>query len=346
MTKTSTIHSPDDAGLARLAADLVRLGGEMDRSGAWPAEQLRLCGEAGVFEWFMPRHWGGQEWSELDVTRGYLQLSAACLTTTFVITQRTGACQRIAGCEIEPLKERLLPDLVSGKSFATVGISHLTTSRRHLGRPVLRAEEVEGGFMLDGFSPWVTGADHASVIVTGAELADGRQILVALPTDAPGVTIPAPPELVGISASHTGEVRLDNVRLEAEWLLAGPVENVMKIGAGANTGGLQTSTLAIGLAGAAVTYLEGEVAKRPDLETPAVELRRDQRKLEATLLELATGNQVCSNEQLRAGANSIALRAARRPWPPRREPDTSWVIRPAAGAARRCSFWCGAVRRV
>ena len=310
MTETSTIHSPDDTALERLAASLARMGGEMDQSETWPDEQLRLCGEAGVFQWFMPRHWGGQEWSELDVTRGYLRLSAACLTTTFVITQRTGACQRIAGSDNEALKERLLPDLVSGKSFATVGISHLTTSRQHLSQPVLRAREVGDDFILDGFSPWVTGADHASVIVTGAEMEDGRQILLALPTDAKGVSVPPPPRLVGISASHTGEVRLDGVRLSRDWLLAGPAENVMKIGAGANTGGLQTSTLAIGLASAAVTYLEGEVERRPDLEIPAVELRREQRELEATLLELAGGNQVCSTEQLRAGANSIALRAS------------------------------------
>ena len=63
--------------------------------------------------------------------------------------------------------------------------------------------------MLDGYSPWVTGAEHASTIVTGAVLDDGRQILVALPTDLPGVTIPPPPRLVGLSASRTGEVPCD-----------------------------------------------------------------------------------------------------------------------------------------
>jgi alkylation response protein AidB-like acyl-CoA dehydrogenase len=310
MNESATVCSPTDAALDTLASTLAGMGGELDRTEAWPAEQLRLCGEAGVFEWFMPRHWGGQEWSDEQVTRGYLRLSAACLTTTFIITQRTGACQRIAGSQNENLKARLLPDLVSGATFATVGISHLTTSRRHLSQPVLRAREVAGRFELEGFSPWVTGADHASTIVTGAVLEDGQQILVALPTDAKGVSVPPPPRLVGISASHTGEVKLDKVRLDNEWLLAGPSENVMKVGIGAGTGGLQTSTLAIGLADAALTFLEEEAIKRPDLSGPAMELRREQRELAKSLLELAGGNQVCSNEHLRAGANSIALRAS------------------------------------
>jgi hypothetical protein len=73
---------------------------------------------------------------------------------------------------------------------------------------------------------------------------------------------------------------------------------------------LQTSTLAIGLADAALKFLEEEAIKRPDLLGPATELRREQKQLEQTLLDLAGGNQVCSNEHLRAGANSIALRAS------------------------------------
>jgi alkylation response protein AidB-like acyl-CoA dehydrogenase len=310
MTKLQRIDSPDAATLEPLCEALVRLGGELDRTERWPSEQLRLCGEAGVYQWFLPRRFGGLEWSERDITRGYLRLSAACLTTAFVITQRTGACQRIAGSENEAAQKKLLGPLVSGETFATVGISHLTTSRRHLAVPVLRAEEAAGGYVLDGYSPWVTGADHASVIVTGAVLADGQQILVALPTDLPGVTVPPPPRLAGISASHTGEVHLAKVHVGREWLLAGPAENVMKAGLGAGTGGLQTSTLAIGLALSALDYLEHEAIARPDLGGPAAEMRREHGELTATLLALAGGDAVCTNDQLRAQANSLVLRTS------------------------------------
>lgn len=309
MNTNRQVASPSDPALDVLCDQLSSLAGELDRSEVWPAEQLRLCGEAGVFAWFAERHRGGLEWTDAEITRGYLRLGAACLTTAFIITQRTGAYQRIAGSDNERIKERLLPDLISGASFATVGISHLTTSRRHLGRPVLRAREIDDGFVLDGFSPWVTGADHAAVIVTGAELDDGRQILVALPTDLPGIAVPPPPRLVGLSASHTGEVHVSGVRLSREWLLAGPVENVMKVGVGAGTGGLQTSTLAIGLASAALDFLEAEAVKRPDLNGPAAELQREHAELQTTLLALADGTAICTNDELRARANSIVLRA-------------------------------------
>ena len=251
---------------------------------------------------------------------------------------------RIAGSENQLAKTRWLPALVAGQTFATVGISHLTTSRRHLAKPVLAARPAGSGFILDGYSPWVTGACHADVIVTGATLADGRQILVALPTDAKGVSVPPPAQLVGISASHTGEVRLDGVQIEPDWLLAGPAENVMRMGIGAGTGGLQTSTLAIGLASAALAYLEHEQTARPELAQATAELRREHAAIETRLLALAAGQTVCSNDQLRSEANSIALRTSQAGSPPPKAPVTSSATPPAAGVVKRSSSSSGAAR--
>src|SRR5436190_16174255 len=172
------ITSPQDAALDALCTRLAELSPSLDTADAWPAEQLRACGAVGVFEWFVPHELGGQAWHEADLLRAYVKLAAACLTTTFVITQRIGAMQRIAAGDSAPAREELLPDLISGGTFATVGISHLTTSRQHLNRPVLRAEERAGDFRLDGYSPWVTGAEFAQHVVLGATLGDGRQVLL------------------------------------------------------------------------------------------------------------------------------------------------------------------------
>jgi hypothetical protein len=46
------ITSPDDPALAELCAILAERAIEMHRSGGWPAAQLRLCGEYGVYDWF------------------------------------------------------------------------------------------------------------------------------------------------------------------------------------------------------------------------------------------------------------------------------------------------------
>ena len=311
MPPVDPIQHPDAPDLDELCHKLAALADETDRTGTWPAEQLRLCGQYGVYRWFMPATWGGFDWDESFVTQGYLRLAAACLTTTFIITQRTGACRRILTADSNrPLQERLLPQLAEGTTFATVGISHLTTSRRHLARPVLAAREVEGGFVLDGFSPWVTGGIHAQTVVIGATLPDERQILVALPMDLPGVSADPPAELVGVRSSHTGAVRCQNVMVSHDLLIAGPIHDVMKQGEGGSTGGLQTSTLAVGLASAAIEYLLREAQARRDLQPAAQQLRAEQQQMQTDLMALATGKQVCTVEDIRARANSLALRSA------------------------------------
>ena len=308
------ITSPDDPALATLCGRLAEMAIELDRTPHWPAEQLRLCGEHGVYEWFLDAAWGGQGWGEEQVVRGYLALSAACLTTTFILTQRTGACRRIAGCGKEALKARLLPGLASGELFATVGISHLTTSRRHLARPVLTAEEVPGGFRLDGMSPWVTGGAAGDVLVLAATVTDAgtptdRQILIAVPRGLRGLTVPEPLPLIGLSSSCTGPVHLDGVEASNEWLIAGPMPNVISSGVGASTGGLETSTLAIGLAQAAIDYLADEAVRRSDLEPPTTALRTEHQRLLDDLLAVARGVSACTKESIRQRANSLVLRS-------------------------------------
>ncbi|HAL14930.1 MAG TPA: acyl-CoA dehydrogenase, partial [Planctomycetaceae bacterium] len=207
----SVIEHIESPLLDELCTRLRELASELDRPGddglfPWPERQLALCGEYGVFRWFIEKDHGGLGWSDEDLVRGYLALSASCLTTTFIITQRTGACRRIINSESDFVIGNLLPDLISGSAFSTLGISHLTTSHRHLAKPVLTAEASDAGFVLNGFSPWVTGGDQADTIVVGATMSDGRQVLTICPTSIQGVIAERPADLVALSSSHTGRV--------------------------------------------------------------------------------------------------------------------------------------------
>ena len=281
--------------------------------GAWPSRQLALAGEAGVFGWFVPRSLGGQGWTESQILAAYLELSQACLTTCFTLTQLTGAIRRISKSENGALAESLLPDLTLGKTLATVGISHLTTSRQHLTQPALRATPIQEGYCLQGLSPWVTGAAHVDRLVTGATLEDGRQILAVVPSDSAGVQVQPPAPLVGLNASCTGAVTFNDVVVPADAILSGPVENVMQSGAGARTGGLQTSTLALGLARAALRFVTAEAKKRGELQAVVTPLLQEWQAAADTLAELTSASGDADAAQrasdLRAHSNSLVLRA-------------------------------------
>jgi alkylation response protein AidB-like acyl-CoA dehydrogenase len=175
----------------------------------------------------------------------------------------------------------------------------------------LVAEELSTDrFVLNGFSPWVTAAPAADVIVLGATLADGRQLLAAVRTDQQGVTTSAGESLVALSASCTGRVELQAVEINAADIVAGPVENVMATNSGGGAGGLQTSTLAIGQSMAAASFLRQQAIRRPDLLRVTEKISADVSQLQSSLLHLTSG-QACSinADELRRQANLLVLRS-------------------------------------
>ena len=304
-----TVVSVDDPTLDELCAKLAEYAADADSAPRWPQRQMDLCARYGVYRWFLPREYGGLGWSEPELLQGYYRLGAACQTTTFILTQLTGAARRIAASENEALKRELLPPLARGEQLATLGISHLTTSRRHWKRPPLLATETPAGFLLEGTSPWVTGAVASQYVVLGAETEDRRQLMLVLPLELPGVEVKPPLELVALSGSCTGAVECHRVEVSQRWLLAGPEPELMRKGGGGATGGLQTSTLALALARAAVDYLLEQARLRPDLAPVASRFQEELELRHAELMELAAGGSPCTKEQLRQGANSLVLRA-------------------------------------
>lgn len=281
---------------------------EADATPTWPEASWEILREAGILELSIPAEYGGRGLGGPALLDVYGALAGACLTTCFILSQREAACRRIRDSGHRVLCRELLPALARGERFATVGLSQLTTSRQH-GRPALVAREAGDAVVLDGAMPWVTGAERADHIITGAVLEDGRQVLAALPPGLPGVTVGKPLPLMALEGSLTAEVCCRGVVLERRWILAGPGGPVLASGKG-GTGGLETSCLALGLAGAAIRYLEDEAGRRPDLPTTAERLGQVHGALHGEMMRLARGEgQADATSTLRARANTLVLRA-------------------------------------
>lgn len=293
---------------AALLTMLAAHAGEADGRAVWPAASWELLRQADVLGWSIPREYGGVDLNPVEALRGNEQLAAACLTTCFLLSQREAAVRRLRDSGNQALCRELLPALARGERFATVGLSQLTTSRQHT-KPALAVRRQGEQFILDGIIPWVTGAAHADHLVIGAVLDDGLQILAVLPRNLPGVEVAPPLDLMALQGSLTAEVRCRDVALDRRWLLAGPAERVLTTGHG-GSGGLETSCLALGLAGAAIDYLRQEAVVRAELRDSAERLEKGRQRLRLDMHDLAqTGATPEAAASLRAQANSLVLRA-------------------------------------
>ncbi len=246
--------------------------------------------------------------------RYYVALAFGCLSTAFVVSQRHAALRRVETSR-NPLAESLwLPQIQTGERFATVGISHLTTSRRHLAIPPMVMQRTEGGWLLNGSAPWVTGAPHADYLVVGAvedagePAADDRfvqQYLLMLTCPNPGIQSGPGMPLVALTSSCTDVIAFQDIAIDASMVLHGPSLNVMVESSAGGAGGLQTSALALGLAATAIEYLFSEAKTRTPLEDPARALFHTWQSLYDSLVVATAGD----SNSMRKKANDLALQA-------------------------------------
>lgn len=278
---------------------------------AFPQARWQACCAAGVTAWTIPVTEGGRGDSPPEWLDGCLELARGDLLVAFVLSQFQAACQRLAAAASATLRQRWLPRLASGAALATVGISHLTTSRQHLPRPAVEVQPHEDGWTLSGTIPWVTAGQRADVLVLGGTVADGRQILAAVPADRPGLQPQPSWNLLALTGSETGTVKLQHVTVAPDEVIAGPVPHVLSTLPGGGAGSLTTSALALGHAWHGIDCLREEAHARPSLERTVAALEREVQELREALLATAQGTAAApwSAETLRARATDLALRA-------------------------------------
>lgn len=291
-----------------LLLELARLRPTTEQSDDWPVAAWKKVVESGLLSWGIPAENGGYPATTREMLEAYIDVSRACLTTAFILTQRNSAVQRLVESSQQELKERLLPPITAGQLHVTLGISHLTTSRQHVVRPAVEARSQGSGLVLEGEIPWVTAAPQADLIVAGGAFRDGRQVLVLVPTDARGVHVHTPADMMALNASQTSVVTLDGVEVPGRYILAGPVENVLKK-TGGGAGNLSTSALAIGQTRYALAEMGREAERRPELADFVSVLTEECDRIERSLLVSATPPAFPIDAAwLRTQANSIVTR--------------------------------------
>ncbi|SCW86613.1 glutaryl-CoA dehydrogenase [Rhizobium mongolense subsp. loessense] len=115
-------------------------------------------------------------------------------------------------------KQKYLPKLATGEWIGCFGL----TEPNHGSDPgsmVTRAKKADGGYSLTGSKTWITNAPIADVFIVWAKTEDGVIRGFILEKGWKGLSAPAIHGKVGLRASITGEIVLDNVFVPEENLL-------------------------------------------------------------------------------------------------------------------------------
>jgi alkylation response protein AidB-like acyl-CoA dehydrogenase len=174
---------------------------QVDAADAVPVAHLDALADAGLYGLGGPSSAAGQDASLATFCDVIEIMAGGCLSTTFVWLQHHGAVRALDASGNERLRSCWLEPLCRGERRAGIALGGARP-----GPPLLRARPVDGGYVLDGAAPWVTGWNRVDAIYTLARLPDDRLVAALIPATTSEQLAAQRLRLVAVNASWTVEL--------------------------------------------------------------------------------------------------------------------------------------------
>jgi alkylation response protein AidB-like acyl-CoA dehydrogenase len=198
---------------------------EMDRKAKLDERLIPQLFDEGLMSIEIPSEYGGQNGNFFKSILAIEELSRVDPgVAVFVDVQNTLVVNAFIRWATPEQKQRFLP------SFArdTVGAFSITEKQSGSDAYAMscRAVKVDGGYVLTGNKQWVTNAAEADIILVFAnthpeKAREGITAFILNKKEAPGLTVETPEEKMGIRASSTCGLVLNDVFIPEENILGG-----------------------------------------------------------------------------------------------------------------------------
>jgi alkylation response protein AidB-like acyl-CoA dehydrogenase len=251
-----TEEAADLLALTRELADaeLAPKAAAYEREERFPREVFRVLGEAGLLGLPFPEEAGGGGQPYEVYLQVLEELAIRWAGVALGISVHTLACSPVANFGTEAQRRDLLPELVGG---SLLGAYCLSEAHAGSDPAAMRAsaKATDGGWVASGEKAWVTHGGQADFYTTFLRTPDDGPRAIScfhLTPDLPGFAPARPEQKMGLTASHTAAVRLDDVPIGADRLVGEPGRGLAIALSALDSGRLGVSAVAVGLAQAAL----------------------------------------------------------------------------------------------
>ncbi|KML37900.1 MULTISPECIES: acyl-CoA dehydrogenase [Cytobacillus] len=228
---------------------------ERDRTKEFPVEVFKKMADLGLMGLPFPEEYGGAGADTVSFAIVTEELSRACASTGITYSAHIslgGAPLYLFGTEEQ--KQKYLVPICTGESFGAFGLTE-PNAGSDAGGTRTTAVEKDGEYIINGNKCFITNASYAKHLaltaVTGE--VDGKKEISAIivPTDAEGFTVIDNYEKMGLNASNTTELVLEDVRVPTEHLLGKKGEGFKQFLITLDGGRIGIGAMALGIAQAA-----------------------------------------------------------------------------------------------
>jgi len=238
------------------AREIAPAAREMDERGEFPHEMFRRCAANGYFGLRYPESVGGMEADFLTYCLMIEELAAGSLALASIV-----AMQTLMGTDLvfrfgtDEHRARLIEPALRGEKIGTIAMTEPDFGS-DLGGITTRAERNGEGWVISGRKMWITSAtvaDFFSVAAkTDADAGFKGIDFFLVEKGMPGLSVGRRIEKLGVRASETSELILDDVFVPGDHLLGAQGTGFRNLGAILTQIRVMTGALALGLGQAAL----------------------------------------------------------------------------------------------
>ncbi|GAB1639964.1 acyl-CoA dehydrogenase family protein [Krasilnikovia sp. MM14-A1259] len=195
-----------------------------DRAAAWdvsgelPLDLLHKLGARGLLCAEVPASFGGRGASSLESGEFTAYVGSLCSSLRSVMTSHGIVAHTVRRFGDRTQRRRFLAELTAGK-IAGVGFSE-PGAGSDLSAMQTRIEPDGDSFVVNGEKKWLTVARYADYLLVLGRHGDAAAAAL-IPKDTPGVQLTLVENPMGCRAAGHADVRFDNVRIPAEYVLGG-----------------------------------------------------------------------------------------------------------------------------
>lgn len=246
-----------------------------DQSGEFPWPNVRLLFENGYMGMTLPTRYGGAEASFLSFAICMEEIARACAVTSVIFEVHNSLhMEPILRFGTEEQRERFLPPLVRGDKLGAYCLTEPSSGSDAAAMQSL-AVAVEGGFRLRGQKSFITNGGVADEYIvfarTDTDPEHRRISAFVVDKGMAGLSFGPPERKMGLTASHTTQVFLDDVFVPADRLL-GELHHGMRIAlATLDAGRIGIAAQAVGVAQAALDTAAAYALERRQFGRPIAE---------------------------------------------------------------------------
>jgi isovaleryl-CoA dehydrogenase len=210
----------------RFASERIQpLAARIDAEDWFPREELwPAMGELGLHGMTVAEEDGGLGLGYLEHVVACEEVSRASASIGLSYGAHSNLCvNQIARWANPEQKAKYLPKLISGEHVGSLAMSEVGSGSDVVSMK-LRADAVQGGYVLNGTKFWITNAAYADTLVVYAKTGEGSRGITAflIERDMPGFSIGQKIDKMGMRGSPTAELVFNDCEVSDEQVM-GPV---------------------------------------------------------------------------------------------------------------------------